>query len=166
MKRLDDIGVRPAVDADGAGVAALIARVFAEYEGCRFDPAEFPELVHPATHYAAKGGAIWVAARGEEIVGSLAVFRNGAPGAFEIGKVYVDAILRGAGLAARLLDMGLARARQDGAREIVLFSDTRFTRGHAFYEKHGFRRLPGVRIIHDISKTLEFGYRRALEQTA
>jgi putative acetyltransferase len=158
--------LRPATDLDGARVAALIARVFAEYDGCVFEPAEFSELERPASHYSARGGGLWVAVRGDDIVGSIALFLNRAPDVFELGKVYVDAALRGSGLATRLLDLAIAEIRRRGGREIILFSDTRFARGHAFYEKHGFARLPGVRLLQDVSNTLEYGYRRPLEAAA
>ncbi|MET0605797.1 MAG: GNAT family N-acetyltransferase [Beijerinckiaceae bacterium] len=158
--------MRLARDQDGRRVAALIERVFAEYEGCIFETMEFPELRRPATHYAMKGGAMFVAEQGEEIVGSIAWFHNRAPDVFELGKVYVDESLRGAGLAARLLDVAMTDIRARGGREIVLFSDTRFTRGHAFYEKHGFQRLPGLRLLEDVSNTLEYGFRLNLEGAA
>ncbi len=156
------ISLRPAKDADGANVAALIARVFSEYEGCLFEPGEFPELARPAAHYHDKGGGLWVAERDGEIVGSIALFLNRAPDVFELGKVYVAASLRGSGLAARLIDLAFAEIAARGGREIVLFSDARFTRGHGFYEKHGFTRIPGARILQDVSTTLEFGFRRSL----
>lgn len=162
MTGSEDIALRPARDADGAAIATMIERVFAEYEGCLFIPAEFPELAAPASHYQSKGGVLWVAEREGNIVGSIAIFANKAPDIYEIGKLYVAVELRGSGLAARLLTLVADAARQRGARQIILFSDTRFTRGHAFYEKHGFLRLPGVRLLHDISRSLEFPFRRLL----
>lgn len=166
MTGSDHIALRPAGDADGAAIAVLIARVFGEYEGCLYIPGEFPELAAPASHYRSKGGALWVAERGQEIVGSIAIFLNQAPDVFEIGKLYVAATHRGSGLAARLLALALETARARGGREVVLFSDTRFKRGHAFYEKHGFQRLPGVRLLHDVSRSLEFPFRRRLDEEA
>jgi putative acetyltransferase len=156
------IALRPARDEDGANIAALIARVFSEYDGCFFEPGEFPELERPATHYRDKGGGLWVAEEGGEIVGSIALFLNRAPDVFELGKVYVAAELRGTGLATRLINLAFSEIAARGGREIVLFSDARFARGHAFYEKHGFTKLPGVRILQDVSNTLEFGFRRPL----
>jgi putative acetyltransferase len=45
---------------------------------------------------------------------------------------------------------------------MLLFSDTRFARGHAFYVKHGYRRLPGSRNLCDASATLEYFFARPL----
>lgn len=162
MTGLKHITLRPARDADAADIAALIARVFAEYDGCLFVPEEFPELAAPASYYAAKGGQLWVAEQDGEIIGSIALFPRSTPGVFELGKMYVAIHLRGAGVARDLLARAFDQARAQQAKEIILFSDARFARGHAFYEKNGFVRLPGVRLLHDLSRSLEFPFRLAL----
>lgn len=131
-------------------------------DGCLYVPAEFPELAAPASHYESRGGRMWVAERQGDVVGSIAMSAFRPPGIFELHKLYVDAAERGSGLAARLLALVTDAARERGGREIVLFSDTRFSRGHAFYGKHGFSSLPGVRLLHDVSRSLEFGFRKPL----
>jgi len=45
---------------------------------------------------------------------------------------------------------------------MMLWSDSRFTRGHRFYEKLGFVRWPGERYLADISATWEYHYRKPL----
>jgi putative acetyltransferase len=157
-----EIGLRPGRDADGARIGALIARVFSEYDGCLFELSEFPELAAPAAHYAARGGGLWVAERGDELVGCVALVLKRPPDLCELSKFYVAAACRGSGLAQRLHDRAIEEARRRGARELALFSDTRFDRAHAFYAKQGFARLPGVRFLHDASRSLENAYRRPL----
>lgn len=152
---------RLATDADGQAIGALVASVFAEYPGCLFEPSEFPELAAVASHYAAKGGCIWVLDSADGILGSFAIFRSG-PDTFELGKVYLHRASRGTGLGRRMLDEGLAFARARGARRLELFSDTRFHEGHRFYERNGFVRLPGERYLPDVSDTWEFHYERVL----
>lgn len=78
-------------------------------------------------------------------------------------KVYVDGAARGSGLAQRLYAQGEALARGLGASSIVLWTDTRFARGHRFYEKLGFVRQPVTRYLADASASWEFCYRKALE---
>jgi putative acetyltransferase len=155
--------IRPGADADGPALRALIAGVFAEYEGCPFVDAEFPELDAPATHYGRKAGRLWVAedAAGR-VVGSLAVAATHRAGVFELFKVYLAAPARGRGTAARLLGLALDHARAQGATRLVLWSDTRFVDGHRFYARHGFHRFPGTRALHDAATTLEFGFARVL----
>jgi putative acetyltransferase len=156
--------IQPAVDGDGPGIARLIETVFAEYEDCPFLMEEFPELAAPATAFARKGGRLWVAREGGRIVGCLATAPTHQAGTWELFKVYVDASLRGNGLSAAMLAAALDHVRQAGGTGVVLWSDTRFTRGHAFYRKHGFRQLPGLRALHDVGRTLEFGFARAVER--
>ncbi|QCI65693.1 GNAT family N-acetyltransferase [Phreatobacter stygius] len=154
--------IRPATDADGTRLARLIARVFAEYPGCQFLDDEFPELRAPASHYRTHGGQLFIAENDNQLVGSLAATMTSAPGIAELFKVYVAADARGSGLAQRLFAEGEALVRAKGAREIVLWSDTRFTRGHGFYEKLGFSREPVSRYLADVSESWEFCFRKAL----
>lgn len=151
--------IRSATDADGQGVAELVAHCFAEYDGCLYEPAEFPELPAIASWVAARGGFFQVAESEGRIVGSAGILPTHVPGILELKKLYVAPRHRGTGLAAALLAGATAFARGRGGHAIVLFSDTRFRRGHAFYEKHGFRRLPGTRNLNDVSRTLEYAYR-------
>ena len=153
--------IRPATDADGKALAKLIARTFAEYPGCLFIDDEFPELAAPATHYARLGGQLFVAEDDRGLVGSLAAVTT-ANGAAELFKVYVAAEARGSGLAQRLFEKGAGLAAAKGAGEMVLWSDTRFTRGHRFYEKLGFRREPVTRYLADVSASWEYFFRKSL----
>lgn len=150
--------IRPAVDADGPAVADLIASVFAEYDGCPFVLAEFPELSAPASHYAAKGGALWVLERDGRVVGCFGLSRVDAGPVFELHKVYLAADLRGAGWAGRMYDVAVAEARRRGARGLRLWTDTRFVDGHRFYERRGFARLPVVRYLADATDAWEYAY--------
>ncbi|MCU4178911.1 GNAT family N-acetyltransferase [Bosea sp. BH3] len=155
--------IRPASDADSEPLAALIAASFAEYENCHFVWEEFPELRQPATAFAAKGGKLWIADRPEGgIAGSLAATPLPEQNAVELTKVYVDPAFRGAGLAQALFAEALAFAEAGGFAEMMLWSDTRFARGHRFYEKLGFRRWPGERYLADVSETWEYHFRKPL----
>lgn len=158
--------IREATDDDGPALSRLIADVFAEYDGCLFEPAEFPELERPASAYSERGGRLWVVAREDALVGALAVAVHHRPQEFEIFKVYLDKSVRGQGLAAALLAGANAFAAASGGERLSLWTDTRFTDGHGFYERHGFTRMPGVRALHDVSDTLEFHYAKDVETTA
>jgi GNAT superfamily N-acetyltransferase len=151
--------IRPGRDADAAGFIALIGACWAEYPGCVLDvDAEAPELRALAAHFAAAGGALWAAERDGAIRGMIGTRPLGDDAAWEICRLYVAADARGAGLAPRLLAMAEAHARAAGAQRLVLWTDTRFSRAHAFYEKHGYVRQGAIRILDDLSKSLEFRY--------
>lgn len=154
--------IRSATDADSVSLATLIAASFAEYPNCHFVWDEFPELLKPASAFAVKGGRLWVAdAPGGGIAGSLGVAPVPGQNAVEITKVYADPAFRGSGLAQALFAKAAAFAMEGGFAEMMLWSDTRFARGHRFYEKLGFRRWPGERYLADVSETWEYHFRRA-----
>ncbi|WP_186417886.1 GNAT family N-acetyltransferase [Bosea sp. CS1GBMeth4] len=155
--------LRDATDADSEPLAALIAATFAEYPNCLFDWSEFPELRRPASHYAERGGRLWVADGTEgRIVGSIAVVPVPDQNAVELFKVYADPSQRGGGLAQALFARTLAFAEAGGYGEMMLWSDSRFARGHRFYEKLGFVRWPGERYLADISSSWEYHFRKPL----
>jgi GNAT superfamily N-acetyltransferase len=150
--------IRPGRDNDAPGFIALIGTCWREYPGVVFDvDAELPELHALASYYAAKGGTLWAAEADGDVVGMIAVVpRDG--GAWEICRLYVLGSWRGAGLAHRLLDLAEQHARDAGATRLILWSDTRFERAHQFYEKKGYVRSGPIRVLADLSDTLEFGY--------
>lgn len=155
--------LRAARDDDSEPLAALIAASFAEYPNCHFDWSEFPELRRPASHFAAKGGRLWIAdAPGGRIAGSIGVAPVPEQNAAELTKVYVDPAWRGAGLAQALFAEALGFAEAGGHAEMMLWSDSRFARGHRFYEKLGFVRWPGQRYLADVSATWEYHFRKRL----
>jgi len=156
------VTVRSARDADGAAIAALLRKVFADYPTCIFLDEEFPELAAPAGHYAAKGGALWVVEASGTVRGSLAIHESPAPGTYELAKVYLARDLRGRGVARTLLDTAIGFARARGGTRLELFTDTRFVDGHRFYERNGFRRLPGERWLGTVDRTWEYHYERWL----
>ncbi|MFC5504655.1 GNAT family N-acetyltransferase [Bosea massiliensis] len=154
------LAIRPARDSDSEPLAALIAASFAEYPNCLFEWSEFPELRRPASHFAGKGGRLWVVdAPDGGIAASLGATPVPEQNAVEITKVYAAPAFRGSGLAQALFAEALAFAQDGGFDAMMLWSDTRFARGHRFYEKLGFRRWPGERYLADVSATWEYHFR-------
>lgn len=155
--------IRPARDDDSGPLSALIAASFAEYPGCLFVEDELLELRRPASYFAAKGGLLWIVDGPDgRMAGSLGVVPVPEQNAVELAKVYVDSTLRGSGLAQALFAKAMDFAEQGGFTEIVLWSDSRFTRGHRFYEKLGFTRWPGERYLGDVSESWEYHFRKPL----
>lgn len=155
--------IRPVENADGPGLARLIARVFADYPNAPFVAAEFPELAAPRDHYVGKKrGAFWVVEVDGIVAGSLAVCPTDRAETHELFKVYLAHALRGTGLAQALLSRAIDTARDAGANELRLWTDTRFVAGHRFYEKAGFMRQPVVRFLADATDAWEYCYTKAL----
>jgi GNAT superfamily N-acetyltransferase len=153
------ITLRAACDADADGFIALIGACWAEYPGCILDvDGELPELRALATHFAEAGGALWTAECNGRVAGMIGTRPLDGDGAWEICRLYVAAEQRGNGLARSLLDAAEGHARAAGAARLVLWTDTRFDRAHRFYEKHSYVRQGAIRVLDDISKSLEFRY--------
>jgi putative acetyltransferase len=157
--------IRLAGDDDGDALADVIATVFAQYPNCPFDrAAEFPELDAVATHYAGRGGRLWVTEdEAGRVVGCFGIAATSAPGVFEICKVYLLPQSRGRGAAGAMLRRALDFARAGGAREVRLWSDTRFFEGHAFYDRNGFQRVPVKRYLADLGHTWEYAFRKVID---
>lgn len=155
--------IRPGTDADGPAYIRLIGEAWGEFPGVVFDvDAELPELHHLASWFAAGGGTLWLAEDAGRPLGMVATRPLGSDSAWEICRMYVDRAARGSGLAQRLLDTAEAHARAAGAQRMVLWTDTRFNAAHRFYEKQSYVRQGAVRILDDLSKSLEFRYAKPL----
>ena len=158
--------LRAGRDSDAAGFIALIGGCWAEYPGCVMDlDGEVPELRALASYYAQQGGALWAAERDGRITGMVAAKPLG-DGAWELCKMYVDRAERGTGLAQSLVSAAEGHARAAGATRMKLWSDTRFDRAHRFYEKHSYVRSGPIRVLGDLSNSLEFAYAKPLTGVA
>ena len=157
-----DHGFRAGRDDDAAAIIGLITACWDEYPGCVMDlDGENPELRALASHFAAKGGALWVAEQAGGVVGMVATSPHGG-GVWELHRMYVSATARGGGLASALLHTAEDHARAHGATAMELWSDTRFLRAHSFYEKHSWLRDGPIRALGDVSNSLEFCFRKPL----
>jgi GNAT superfamily N-acetyltransferase len=156
---MSSVPLRPGRDEDADGFIRLIGDCWSEYPGCIMDvDGEVPELRALATYFAEAGGALWAAERDGRVIGMAATRPMGQDAAYEICKVYVAKEARGSGLAHDLLGAAEAHARAAGAQRLVLWTDTRFETAHRFYEKRGFVRQGSIRILDDLSNSLEFRY--------
>ena len=80
--------------------------------------------------------------------------------------LYVHRRWRKRGLGARLVALVEAEASARGAREVFLWSDTRFEDAHRLYERLGYTRAAETRELHDLSNTVEYQFRKALRALA
>ncbi len=155
--------IRPGRDSDADGFIALIGACWSLYPGCRLDvDLELPELRALASYFAGQGGFLWAAEQDGRITGMIGV-RPLDAGTWEICKVYVAPALHGSGLAHALLDAAEGHVIAAGATELVLWTDTRFDRAHRFYEKRSYVRAGPIRVLHDISNSLEFRYAKPVD---
>lgn len=122
---------------------------------------EVPELRALARYFAGQGGALWAAEQGGRVVGMVGT-RPLDDGAWEVCKMYAYPDQRGTGLARSLIETAETFARQHGATAMKLWSDTRFDRAHGFYERRSYLRSGPIRVLDDLSHSLEFAYAKPL----
>ncbi len=147
--------IRPGRDDDADAIIALIWACWSQYPGVKLDvDGEMPELRALATYYAGQGGAFWVTDDGAGMIAT----RPLEDGTWEICRVYVHPSGHGSGLGHALLDTAERHAIAAGATRLVLWSDTRFARAHHFYEKRSYVRAGPIRVLDDISNSLEYAY--------
>ena len=122
---------------------------------------ECPELLDPATHYRALGGALWVVPEGAWVAACVG-WRPAGSGVAELVKLYVARHRRRQGLGRALAKTAESHARASGATAMELWSDSRFTTAHRLYESLGYRATGATRELHDLSATTEYHYRKSL----
>jgi GNAT superfamily N-acetyltransferase len=124
---------------------------------------ECPDLLAPATAYQESGGAFWVAVDPCSTVVATVAWRPLSAGTTELERLYVNRRWRRRGLGAALADLVEKTSTETGASEVQLWSDSRFTDAHRFYERRGYVRRGPDRELGDLSQTREHHYVRALQ---
>lgn len=87
-----------------------------------------------------RGGYIWLAKAGEEIVGSAAIMNEGNQH-YELAKMAVEDQWQGKGISKLLIEACINKAREIGAKKLELFSNHQLTTAISLYEKYGFRHV-------------------------
>lgn len=159
--------IRAAHDDDSLDLIELIGSVFGEYPHCVLDvDGEMPELRAIASWAKSHDGGFWVAVVPDgtspagRIVGMVGYAKAGD--GIELKKLYVHRRARVGGLGGKLLSVVESRAAEERARFIELWSDTRFTTAHAFYQRRGYVKGPSTRDLNDKSNSVEYYFRKVL----
>ena len=79
-------------------------------------------LDNPAEIVLGRGGFIWLAKAGDEIVGTVGVMPEGH-GIFELIKMCVAESWRGRGISKLLLETCLQKVKELGGEKLILFSN-------------------------------------------
>lgn len=162
-------GLREATDDDGPGLIALVGGVFDEYPGCVLDLDDLDaDLISPATSFREMGASLWVLPGDDRLLACVGLGPTRPEGltgpvpTAELKRLYVTADARGHGLGNTLIEFVHDQAREAGAEQIELWSDTRFLAGHRAYERAGYRQLAITRDLNDPSNTTETAFTRPL----
>ena len=101
---------------------------------------DLEQLDHPEA-CVAEGGQIFFAIRNGEALGTCALYNLGE-GRFELAKMGVTATAQGLGLGDLLMRAAETWACTQGAREIMLQSNTVLSPAISLYRKHGYVEVP------------------------
>ncbi len=110
------------------------------------EPQDAATLADPQGAILDRGGKIFFAAHGEELVGCCALLALG-PGEFEVAKMTVRESFRGAGIGRQLLQKVIAEARALGAQRLYLETNRTLANAIRLYESAGFRHIPPERVV-------------------
>lgn len=86
------------------------------------------------------GGFIWLAKNDNKIIGSAAIINEGH-GIFELAKMSVIKEWQGKGISKILIETCLNKAKEIGAKKIILFSNHQLTKALKLYEKYCFKHV-------------------------
>jgi GNAT superfamily N-acetyltransferase/DNA-binding MarR family transcriptional regulator len=136
---------RPAPQVEIADYApcwrADFARLNREWleEFFTLEPQDAAVLADPEKTILVPGGTILFALVEGRPVGTVALVRHDAD-TVELAKMAVTATLRGGGIGRRLAQAAIERARDSGARQLILQTSARLVAATRLYRELGFRR--------------------------
>ncbi len=105
------------------------------------EPADKWMLENPEEAILKHGGVILFAKSGEEIVGTVAL-KFTEPGIYELAKMTVAKTARGFGLGRVLCEAAIEKAKQLGAHQVILYSNSKLQDAINIYKKLGFVQVP------------------------
>ena len=162
----NSIRLRDAENRDSPAIIRLITGAFLEYPGCVMDvEQEEAGLLAPSRSHT----RFWVLEENGRIVGCTAcrVHRNGSGNrVLEVKKVYLAGSHRGRKLGRLLIEHPELYAVEQGICRLICWSDTRFHAAHRAYEAVGYVRTGETRPLHDLSRSVEYGFEKIIGDIA
>ena len=97
-------------------------------------------LDNPEEIVIGRGGFIWLAKAGDEIVGTVGIMPEGH-GIFELIKMCVAESWRGKGISKLLMETCLQKVKELGGEKLFLFSNHQLQTALKLYTKYGFKNV-------------------------
>ncbi len=104
------------------------------------EPIDEIMLSDPQRYIIDKGGYVFFAKLGDDIVGTFAFVKDGEE--FELGKMAVAESMRGKNIGNQMLAFCLAKAKELGMEKLFLYSNTKLENAIHLYRKFGFKEVP------------------------
>lgn len=105
------------------------------------EPMDFEILQKPEEHILKKGGEIFMALHQKEMAGTVAL-KFIESGVYEFTKMAVDEKFQGKKIGEMLAQVAIQHAKQNQARKIFLYSNTKLKAAIGLYRKLGFVEVP------------------------
>lgn len=112
----------------------------------RVEEGDEKSLSNPKEYIIDKGGFIFYAKKGNEIIGTASLIKK-SDAVFELGKMAVAKTAQGLGIGKLLLEHCLKIAKQKQIKKLILYSNTMLESAIHLYRKYGFEEIelePGV----------------------
>ena len=97
-------------------------------------------LDNPEETVIGRGGFLWLAKAGEEIVGTVGIMPEGH-GIFELIKMCVAESWRGRGISKLLMETCLQKVKELRGTKLFLFSNHQLQTALKLYTKYGFKNV-------------------------
>jgi GNAT superfamily N-acetyltransferase len=97
-------------------------------------------LNDPIGTIVARGGHIYLAIFDEKIIGSAALMKE-HDDVYELAKMSVATAFQGKGISKLLLEKCINKAREIGAKKLILYSNSQLQTALNLYTKYGFRHV-------------------------
>ncbi len=149
--------IRSVIKKDVPQIIKLISDIWAEYDCVLDTDIDEKYLLAPDDYFRGRDGEFWIIEEDGKIIATIAVLMLDAKTA-ELKSLYVHRDFRKQGLGEKLTGSAIDFARQRNKIEMILWSDTRFTKAHRLYERLGFEPF-GERELHDFNNSVEYGFR-------
>lgn len=101
------------------------------------EPNDVIQLSNPEDEIVKKGGYIYYAAVDNKIVGTVTLMKENYK-TYELGKMAVTEKFQGKGIGKYLLEFTIEKAKNLGAENIILYSNTKLESAIKLYKKYGF----------------------------
>ncbi|MBK8450107.1 MAG: GNAT family N-acetyltransferase [Saprospiraceae bacterium] len=102
------------------------------------EPLDLIQLSDPENEIILKGGHIYYAKMNNAIVGTATLLKIDEF-TFELGKMAVTENAQGNGIGNKLIEHCLQKAKELGAKKVILFSNTKLIPAINLYKKYGFK---------------------------
>lgn len=105
----------------------------------KVEPRDERLLSNPKGEIIDKGGEVFFAVLGKQVVGTAALVRH-ENGILELAKMAVEPEYRGFGIGKKMLEKVMAEAKRRKADRLWLATSPRLEAAVALYKKHGFKK--------------------------